>query len=382
MKEIEIPFENAVVASTHESNYLMHKYWARKPSNVVSEYIKYFTNEDDIVLDPFCGSGVTAIEAAKLNRKAIYNDLSPTAEFIAENTCKNIDKTKYQSLLIKIHNKVLKETEKFFSTICSNCNSVAKITHTIWLHEEKSNKEKMLLVKIACPSCNNKVERTPTEADIKAFKLAETEKIKEWYPNELMIPNGRLLVKEGMKVSDLFNKRALHVLSKIWKAIESLSNSPEKDVLEFTFTSSLAQASKLVPVYSKKGRENQVGGWTIPGFWIPKKYCEVNALNCFIERSKKIKRGKEKQFNHYKNIKWHTESAFSLKKIVSNSIDYIFTDPPYGDSVPYLEYQILWASWLKQSLDFENEIVISDSKERNKDIINYKQLLKLTFEEL
>ncbi len=52
MKEVNAPFENAIVATTHESNYLMHKYWARKPANVIKEYIKYFTNENDVVLDP------------------------------------------------------------------------------------------------------------------------------------------------------------------------------------------------------------------------------------------------------------------------------------------------------------------------------------------
>jgi len=35
----------AFVAKTHTSMYLMHKYWARKPHNVVSEYIKHHTKE-------------------------------------------------------------------------------------------------------------------------------------------------------------------------------------------------------------------------------------------------------------------------------------------------------------------------------------------------
>ncbi|MFQ6062383.1 MAG: DNA methyltransferase, partial [Methanosarcinales archaeon] len=33
----------------------MHKYWARKPHNVVAEYIKKYSEEGEIVLDPFCG---------------------------------------------------------------------------------------------------------------------------------------------------------------------------------------------------------------------------------------------------------------------------------------------------------------------------------------
>ena len=55
----------ATVAKPHTPMYLMHKYWARKPHNVVSEYIENYTKEGELVLDPFCGSGPTPIEAIK-----------------------------------------------------------------------------------------------------------------------------------------------------------------------------------------------------------------------------------------------------------------------------------------------------------------------------
>ena len=57
-----------IPAKAHPAHYMMHKYWGRKPHNVVSEYIKNYTKEGDTVLDPFMGSGVTVIESAKLNR--------------------------------------------------------------------------------------------------------------------------------------------------------------------------------------------------------------------------------------------------------------------------------------------------------------------------
>jgi len=382
MKKIEVPFENAILAETHKSQYLMHKYWARKPANVVSEYIKYFTNENDVVLDPFAGSGVTAIEAANLGIKAIFNDLSPTSIFIAKNTSLNVNLKSLTKKFQEIYDAVFSEINQFYQTPCSDCGSPSYITHTIWIKEEISDKERMHVIKTTCPHCGYKEERKPNESDHITWNTVKKTEIPYWFPQNEMIANGRLLVKKGMKVSDLFNKRGLLVLSTIWEKISLLEDNDIKELLKFVFTSTLAQASKLVPVYSKKGRENQVGGWTMPGFWIPKKYCEVNALNCFNERFKKVKRGKESGNNKFENITWCNESAFNLDSIKDNSIDYIFTDPPYGDSVPYFEYHIIWGSWLKHKFDFENEIVISDAPERGKDIENYKYLFQKTFREL
>src|SRR3989344_2051030 len=85
-KESFEQIDYATVAKPHTSMYLMHKYWARKPHNVVSEYIQNYTKEGDIVLDPFCGSGPAPIEAIKIGRKGIGVDLNPTSMFITRMT--------------------------------------------------------------------------------------------------------------------------------------------------------------------------------------------------------------------------------------------------------------------------------------------------------
>lgn len=68
-------------AKSHPAHYLMHKYWGRKPHNVVREYIDNYTNPGDIVLDPFMGSGVVPIEAIKNNRRSIGIDINPMSRF-------------------------------------------------------------------------------------------------------------------------------------------------------------------------------------------------------------------------------------------------------------------------------------------------------------
>src|SRR5207237_10836162 len=68
----------------HTSMYVWHKYWSRKTWNVVNEHIEAYTKPQQVVFDPFAGSGVVAIEAARNKRRAIVCDLNPVASLITE----------------------------------------------------------------------------------------------------------------------------------------------------------------------------------------------------------------------------------------------------------------------------------------------------------
>ena len=74
----------------HTPMYVWHKYWARKTWNVVGEFIKTYCPEGGIVLDPFAGSGVVAMEALKAGRRAIVCDLLPIATEITRLTLKPV----------------------------------------------------------------------------------------------------------------------------------------------------------------------------------------------------------------------------------------------------------------------------------------------------
>ncbi|MGH9799443.1 MAG: DNA methyltransferase, partial [Blastocatellia bacterium] len=54
----------------------VHGYFTKQTWNVVAEYILNFTKPGDLVLDPYGGSGVTAIEAMMNNRRSISIDLN------------------------------------------------------------------------------------------------------------------------------------------------------------------------------------------------------------------------------------------------------------------------------------------------------------------
>lgn len=60
----------------------------QKPSELVQTLIEQFSNEGDIILDPFLGSGTTAVAAVKTNRHYIGFELDPNYFDIA---CKRLN---------------------------------------------------------------------------------------------------------------------------------------------------------------------------------------------------------------------------------------------------------------------------------------------------
>src|SRR5437867_9843232 len=88
MSRAEIkPILGAIPAARQDEarHYGVHPYFTRRPANVVRSYVERYSQPGDLVLDPFGGTGVTAIEAFLLGRRAIQNDLNPFANFIAQN---------------------------------------------------------------------------------------------------------------------------------------------------------------------------------------------------------------------------------------------------------------------------------------------------------
>lgn len=73
------------------------KHPTQKSQKVLELFLKYWTNENDIVLDPFMGSGTTAVACAKLNRNYIGFDSNPEYCQIAE---KRLEKYKGQRRLV------------------------------------------------------------------------------------------------------------------------------------------------------------------------------------------------------------------------------------------------------------------------------------------
>ena len=116
------PIDSTIDPETHPNRYWIHKYPARKPTNVNRRYIEHFTKPGDIVLDPFCGSGVVPVEAVILGRKAIGVDLNPVATFITRMTgISDLDIQALKQSFEQIKQNTKEKIDSLYATICPKC---------------------------------------------------------------------------------------------------------------------------------------------------------------------------------------------------------------------------------------------------------------------
>lgn len=404
----------ALLAKAHPKRHLIHKYWARKPHNVVADYIQHYSKEGDIVLDPFAGSGVTAIEALRLGRKAVAIDLNPVSTFMTRTIAKPIDLENFQNAFNSIQEKVEKEIEELYETTCNKCKNPATILATIWEKETNTPIE----LRIYCANCKTRRVKAPSKQDLVKLQQIEKTEIKLWYPKvKFRYPNG-LEYKEGTHIEDIdsvekiFTKRNLIALSTIYHEIEEIKSDPIRDLMKFAFSSMVHLASKMCPVAKPSPRahwsnKSATSFWAVHRYWIPPLFMESNVWMLFksatIEGAQGALKGKEDSneqipnFNEATafsdltddaNILISTQSALDLSNIPNNSVDYVFTDPPYGGDIQYFELSTLWLSWLRGkkgderfNLDWwENEVTINPAQK--KDFDYYHNRMYVAFREM
>ncbi len=196
-----------------------------------------------------------------------------------------------------------------------------------------------------------------------------------WYPTSRMLdsPEDRkawgLLWRpyhDGVEhVDEFYTKRSLRALSKILSAINDLEELEElEEIMQFAFSGSLYNATKMYR-YRKKGGGPQPGNYYMPPIFV-----EVRVWTLFEQKVKNIIKASSiwEDFPPRPRLCISTQSATNLDAIPNNSIDYIFTDPPYSWKVQYGELNYLWEAWLGfDSGWLDREIIINDNRDKSAD---------------
>lgn len=308
----------------------VHGYFTKQTWNVVADYIKNYSKPGDLVLDPFGGSGVTAIEALMNYRSGINIDLNPMAVFIV------------QALIAPV-----------------NQNEFAKAFNEV-KEAYKKNEPK-------------------TEAEIeKALKKYEG-------PKPLRLPKG----SDVETVDQLFSDKQTAQLGFLKSLIKKQKNENIKNSLLLMFS---GLVTKFNLTYHSSTSRGDGGGdasaFRYYRYRIANASVDLDIIQFFELRYKKVRDAK-KEMEYFINDKTISKAqiikgtATNLKFLQKESVDYIYTDPPYGKKIPYLDLSAMWNAWLDLDVsqqDFDEEAI--EGGEHNKSKAEYNELMAQSIREM
>ncbi len=308
----------------------VHGYFTKQTWNVVAEYIKNFSKPGDLVLDPFSGSGITPIEAAMNNRRAIALDINPMAVFLVNSVISPVD------------------YDEFFK-------SFERIKNEFYKNEPKNDLD---------------IERI-----IKKYK----------HPIGIKLPKS----SDVDTVELLFNKKQTAQLA----LLRYLINKEKNDNIRKSF---LLMLSGLVTRFNKtyhastynKKENGNAAPFMYYRYRIAREELDLDLMKYFTLRYNKVLAAK-KEMEYFinkdtiDNIKVMKGSATDLSFLPNESIDYIYTDPPYGKKIPYLDLSIMWNAWLDLEVteeDYKLEAIVGGEKQKSKE--EYNKLIAKSIEEM
>jgi len=390
-------------AEAHTPMYNWHKWWARKTWNVVGQFVEHYCPKDGIVLDPFSGSGVTAIEALRRGRRIIAIDISPIANNILLATITPVNLLELLNAFKRIEEGVKNGILSLYQTECRACHKQIEFDCMIW----ESGKPKE--IRYRCPNCGDRQEKGCylLNSDKALIKQIAQTSITLPHPTQPLYYDGGKPFKKKEKyesLDQLFTHRNLLALAVLRDAIEKEANPELRFMLKMAFTSMVHLCSRLAAAGRPGYRPFSGVGWNQQSYWYTPEYLESNVWLKFesaitghqgLIKAKRQSNDELKDIRLAKNLKQILSGEANIlvvtgnsldfmNEIPENTVDYIFTDPPYDSSIQYGELSYLWTAWFGNSEEYieslKNEVI--HNEQQGKDFDAYYRMLSTSFKEM
>ncbi|GAB4200516.1 MAG: hypothetical protein OHK0057_24920 [Thermoflexibacter sp.] len=302
--------EMPVQKRTAKRHFGVHGYFTKQSWNVVRAYIEHFSNVGDLVLDPFGGSGVTAIEALMSDRRAIHIDLNPMSVFI-----------------------------------------VSALLAPVKINELMTAFERVKTAFIA--------KKPQGLQDLTGLNIS--------YPQGFRLPKG----SDVQTIEQLFTEKQLAQLAFLKHLILKEKNENIRNSLLLAFSSSITKAN--LTYHNSGSRDENAGNSAVFAYYryrVAKEAVDLDLMNTFETKFKKILSAKKDvgtkiDAKTIKDGQIVKGTATNLDFVKNESVDYIYTDPPYGKKIPYLDLSIMWNAWLDLPVteeDYEMDMFDYDEK--------------------
>lgn len=437
------PFAADVAEDKHDLIYNIHSYHTKVPPKAIKNFIEHYTKPGDIVLDSFCGTGMTGIAAkicddtglGKSQRHAILVDISTIAAFIAGNYNKPLDDSDIKKIETKLDQLRESVGEYYLTEHVQNgkdetgVNSqpiMGEINYTVWSDvficphcsaelvyydvavDKKTSKTQK---EFDCPCCGLKLTKAKCDRAVQMdidpitgapFKVTKAvpvlinysvgktrfnkrpdsrdiSKIEEIKVDYGSLPNGNKVFEVGDKTAEMFRGN----LKYIWQVYRTRTLYAIQCYLKGSTTLKemflLTSALPKLTILNRFMPEH--GSRALVGPMAGTFYLPAMAVENNVVHQLEFQFKKLNNL-HYQNSESlvSTQSATDLSQIDDDSVDYVFVDPPFGANIMYSELNILSESWLKVFTNNSKEAIMNVTQ--GKGLPEYQGLMEQSFSEL
>lgn len=417
------PYTQALRSSSRHPVYSFHPYHTKVPPEVIRRLIEHYSRSGELVLDSFSGSGMTGVAAREAGRNAILLDLSPVAGFIGAVNCRSHDWRKALELLKEIIAASEEKWDHVYQTE-ENCKKLT-VNYYVWSdvfscpacahefpfflhgvvhygHKVETRKafpcpvcgtelnirrvervlnrygKKKALVWVNAGSRRQRINRPPNKADLELAAELEAKLPENWYPQDKINPDGysAKLAQLGDKaindVSRFLSRRNLLVFADLWERVGKLEDVALRNLARATLTS-------IFTVISERQGYFGGGGGMSGNLYMPVIRTEKNIYEVLRRKLARLEEAEQSKANLSGQVIISTQSATRLETIPDASIDYVYTDPPFGANIIYSEMNLILEAWLRLKTNNEAEAVIDSARQRNFEM--YAALLTTCFKE-
>ena len=196
---------------------------------------------------------------------------------------------------------------------------------------------------------------------------------REWppLPTDKFFPGrqtNKLINGTGISyVCHMYTPRALFALGELWRL--ELSSSRHTSLFRFCL-------SAINNYVSRKQGYFGGGGGVSGTLFTPSLHLERNVFDVL---RRKIRKLGNLSSGERKTAFVSTQSIVELKNVPSNTIDYIFTDPPFGESLQYSELNLFVEAWVRVKSVAKDDCVLNYV--HKKDLIFYSHMMASAFKE-
>lgn len=422
---VNVPPAGGMSAGKNTYTYDAHTYHTKVPPQGIAELLRHYLPKGGLVIDPFAGSGMTGVAAALANCDCILNELSPAACFIESQFLSSPPPERVKAAVNQIVVSLDDLRRQLYSTRCRECGSHTELLYTVWSYRVacsecahdfnlwdvcrsygRTVREHKILTEFDCPNCRahlkkSRLERSfaepvlvgykccgsrqtevthpPDQADLDLIKHIETSALLAdcWYPT-VELGEGVNLgqpKRHGLTSVDRFyTTRNLIALSHLWDCVQRIADDSLAGQAAFAFTSLYRRVTKFSEFRFWGGSGNTAR------LNVPFIYDEPNIFISYLRKARTILDHLESTAGRYsRSVVIRNGSATDFSDIPNNSVDLVFTDPPFGSNINYSEMNLLWESWLGRFTDNTEEAIVNHVQ--GKDVEEYQKLMTRSLEE-